>query len=337
MKHFTVEKVKNLYAAGLLHGRMAGVLIRHWFDGKEMTQLDYFAGNKGKIAFNRYIRDNSDRFPDLVDEMRGIAEGARVPLRMVWVANLRTELRNLCKRSYDELNCTTVCVADPEMNLKIAIHNEDTNVLVQPYLYLVTYRLPEVVMTGLVYPGMILGNSVTWSSRGFFLTENALYPDKVSEHGLGCKFVQRNAIENGLSVEDIVNKLGIGDQAVGANTNVFGINSDYYGVEVMRDEIDITKIVTTSSKGTAIFVHTNHYLNDLMRSQSRVADMSVKREERVLSTLEKKHTIGDLVRVMSTEPVCNEHTAYSFYFDMVRKRVVVYDPKEQMLKYMFEM
>lgn len=58
--------------------------LKKWIDEDE----------RGRKTFQRLVNDNEDAFPQYVEEMRGISDGAEVPMRYIWMVNLLQELSN---------------------------------------------------------------------------------------------------------------------------------------------------------------------------------------------------------------------------------------------------
>jgi hypothetical protein len=87
----------NLYEAGLDHGRQASKQIHLWLKTAEMTRLNNWTAHEGKTAFAKLQKSAlaNKGFEHLVSEMNGIADGAGVPKRMIWLTNLLYDLENI--------------------------------------------------------------------------------------------------------------------------------------------------------------------------------------------------------------------------------------------------
>ena len=64
-------------------------MIRGWLAAPEMVSLAAYAATPlGNASFAQLRARNARAYPLLVDEMRGIAEGAGVALRSIWLCNV---------------------------------------------------------------------------------------------------------------------------------------------------------------------------------------------------------------------------------------------------------
>ena len=84
-------RARSLYDAGYQVGVVAKARIHQWFQGEEMKALANFVKGEGNQTFASLRRDNAREFPELVEELKGMAHGAQVPLDWIWMANLVPE------------------------------------------------------------------------------------------------------------------------------------------------------------------------------------------------------------------------------------------------------
>ena len=77
-------EASNLYDAGFEVGRRTARRIRAYVQTDEMVELLNFVQTPtGAATFAALKRDNSKSFPDLVEEIKGVAHGARVSENIV--------------------------------------------------------------------------------------------------------------------------------------------------------------------------------------------------------------------------------------------------------------
>ena len=190
------------FDAGLQHGRLASALIQGWLATEEMRGLVRFVEGDGKDALANVMRDNTKFAPHLAEELRGIAEGAGVPLPHIWVANSINELESL-----QDANSTTARRAGHCSDLYAVPaggtaagfahgHNEDWPGPIRNFWYLlaVNATTPSHGLSscaGMIYPGGLPGWASTWNAHGIFLTQNSLFPATSRRRGLISAFVQR--------------------------------------------------------------------------------------------------------------------------------------------------
>jgi len=96
MKHLMISG--GPHETGLQHGRGAPELV-----AAAMQSEEYFAYSNGRpelrAAARRYEGNIAAMYPDLIDELHGIAEGAGAEYEDLLVYNLYCELRNLARES----------------------------------------------------------------------------------------------------------------------------------------------------------------------------------------------------------------------------------------------
>ena len=75
-----------------------------------MTKLKQFVTttDEGREAFLNLQRDNTLEFPEIVEEMKGISDGSKVPLDWIWMVNLLPELESFWPASSQEDHCTDI-------------------------------------------------------------------------------------------------------------------------------------------------------------------------------------------------------------------------------------
>ena len=116
----------SLYEAGLLQGRWAKERIQTWVDGEEMSQRYELLNTNETYAtlFAGLKRDNGAAYPHLVEELRGIADGAGLPLDKIWVANLLEELDSLLPRNKSAGHCSDFYGRSASGSTVLHGHNE---------------------------------------------------------------------------------------------------------------------------------------------------------------------------------------------------------------------
>lgn len=289
-------EASSLYDAGAAHGSLAKLRITGWLASKEMSALLNYSllSATGRPAFMALVERNSRAFPDLVDELRGIAHGAQVPLDHIWVANLITELEAIQGAQAGqreahgrEGHCSDIFALE-ELAGKSTIfhgHNEDWPGPIRNYVYLAAYRplagVSESIVprcAGLVYPGSLIGWATAWNGHGLYQTVNTLFPKTVSAGGLASAFVQRRALCGGgstlngklglapVNLDVVIASLGMGDWASGASVNLVGLKEQRaVNVEVHRKDLSVYKLgldrwrVLTETAGRANYSHFNKY------------------------------------------------------------------------------
>eukprot|EP00929_Paragymnodinium_shiwhaense_P029206 TRINITY_DN16796_c0_g1_i1.p1 TRINITY_DN16796_c0_g1~~TRINITY_DN16796_c0_g1_i1.p1 ORF type:complete len:425 (-),score=90.17 TRINITY_DN16796_c0_g1_i1:346-1593(-) len=264
----------SLRNAGFQQGQLAKERIRGWLASDEMAQLEAFTRTgAGKKAFEQMKSDNLAVFPEFVEELQGIAEGAGVDLEAIWRANLISELESLAG-THPVGHCSDI-YAISEHGFKGGFahgHNEDWPGDVNKFFYYVkltpnSSSADFSSCAGMAYPGALIGWAATWNSHGIYMTQNSVFPRQTLPSGLGSVFVQRKAICGGkhskpaTSLDDIVANLkSIGKPArpwsSGASINVVDLmNRQMANVEVHEQEVGVQ--IVTEEMGN--YSHFNMY------------------------------------------------------------------------------
>jgi hypothetical protein len=215
---FRIPPAASLYDAGLAHGRLAAPRITQYLATAELRALSAFAFGTaaGRAAFTQLAADNGAEFPEYAEEMRGIAAGANQTLDTVWMINLLQELENVnpsalpSRTARHEDHCSDFMAA-PSGGGLFHGHNEDWDDELRPLVYFVSYTPATTAagpanfsaVAGLCYPGMIIGNAVTFNARGVYYTQNALFPTASLGRGLAMNFVQRRALDRAASLQQL--------------------------------------------------------------------------------------------------------------------------------------
>jgi hypothetical protein len=240
----------TLADAGYQHGKLARQKIETWFNTSEMQGLFAFVEDSalGKQALASMKHDNTARFPQYVEELEGIARGAAVPADRVWVANLIMELEAIMPANSAPTNghCSDIYGTTSKGKV-VHGHNEDWSKDVSPLWYFLSIEptVPNAfsAVAGLAYPGTLLGYAPTWSKRGIYSTQNSLFPKQARARGLGCVFVQRDAMDHAVDIPSFVARLATAGWADTASMNIIDVNVQRMAnVELYEDDMSVRYI-----------------------------------------------------------------------------------------------
>jgi isopenicillin-N N-acyltransferase-like protein len=193
-------------------------------------------------AFDRYC-------PHLLDEMRGLAEGAGVTLEEAMACNIRSELRHAPQ------GCTTYVIGHQASAKReiTAGQNADLgpeNIALGYVLHLQPQGKPEVLIW--TFGGMLGYHGM--NSAGVAHFENALGGGPASRFGISHYPVERMMLEcNRLDqIFDLLRKMPLQYNAnyvlCDGQGNIADVEATTEGPEILRDG------------GNGYLVHTNHYL-----------------------------------------------------------------------------
>mmetsp|Transcript_13944 Transcript_13944/g.30355 ORF Transcript_13944/g.30355 Transcript_13944/m.30355 type:complete len:406 (+) Transcript_13944:46-1263(+) len=258
----------SLRDAGLQIGKSAATRIQGWFETDEMKGFRNFALGDGKDAFEAMKKANKDAFPQIADEIEGIAEGANVSVDDVWLANMLEELGNLRTRRgehIDNTHCSDV-YAISEKGYKGGFaqgHNEDWSDAVKPFWYFVElHPAPGAdfeFCAGHAYPAGLVGWATTWNSHGMYLTQNAVSPYNSTPGGLVSAFIQKEAIcgeAGSKGLNGVIKSLTSRPWSEGASVNLVDLKAKRMAnVELYEGEFAVTEV--TEKMGN--YSHFNMY------------------------------------------------------------------------------
>ena len=319
------------YDAGLQHGVIAADRIFGWLASLEMqTLLDFASHGAGAAALKQMMADNTAAYPHLADEVRGISDGAKIPLHDAWVATLINELEALMpdrplQRDRSPGHCSDVYAVDGAGNFSEG-HNEDWPGPVHDfYYYLAITGTGEPnspgSCAGLIYPGALAGWAPSWNAHGVYLTQNSLFPNVSVPRGLGSAFVQRDALcgaSGARGLDGVVKALSRGGWSSGASVNLVDLKARRMAsFEAHVDEHAVREVPTTA--GPANQTHVNRYKwMDVAQDGSHAAS-SLHRQAR-FDALPAPRGREDVARLLSDEgddayPVFREMTLASLVLD----------------------
>ncbi len=246
----------------------------------------------------KYLPYGEEAFPDFVEELRGVAEGAGVPFLEAWTVNCYEALVH----TEQSWGCTCVAVRDDlTAGGHVLIgHNEDWHSRDRDHVYLVQSRPDDgVPFIGLTY-GPLLVN-VGMNAAGIGVAINSVFPAdvRVGVPRVLCSRSILAAQTIGQAIRACMPPLRAG----GYNYLLADQNGEVYNVETAAAAHDILY----GEEGWA--AHANHYLSSKMRkleTPGRYAGSHVRfnRARRLL-----KAQLGS-VSVESLQGLLRDHVNY---------------------------
>eukprot|EP00929_Paragymnodinium_shiwhaense_P013292 TRINITY_DN121158_c0_g1_i1.p1 TRINITY_DN121158_c0_g1~~TRINITY_DN121158_c0_g1_i1.p1 ORF type:complete len:447 (+),score=74.68 TRINITY_DN121158_c0_g1_i1:126-1466(+) len=282
----------GLRAAGFMHGQLARERIHGWFATSEMRRIfEYVRSDEGREAFRALKEDNAREFPEYVEEMEGLAEGAGVTLDSVWCGNLLNELGSLMseKKEHDKNNmhCSDFfAVADGGYDEGFAEgHNEDWSDVLRKFIYYVSYEFDQAAPSpvakagrqfgscaGLGYPAHIPGSTPSWNAFGLYASVNQLTPLHPRPGGLALALLKRRALCESSTLESFVKALTVPGWSSGVSANFVDLHSKrMFNIETYEDRHSIMEV--TASMGN--YSHFNEYRHLQTASGGSIDDPTI--------------------------------------------------------------
>ncbi len=227
----------------------AHVLIDQSYDQLELTW------DGARIQARKYLPFAEERYPQYVDEMRGIAEGANLAFDDIMVLNameaVTTDALHLTR-------CTSLAVneqrtADGHI---LAAHNEDWVPEDEDDVFVVSAKpKDEPPFLAMTYGGLL--PNVGINAYGIAQLIDSVYP---SDSRIGIpRLVVSRAVLASRRISGAIKRTLIPHRAAGYNHLIIHESGEMYSIEVSARRFDI-------HHGTdGYLVHTNHYLSSYMK------------------------------------------------------------------------
>lgn len=240
IKHFEVSG--NYYECGFQIGQALKKVIQKRLD-RLVTKEIFSIWEKDLPKVEEVCQS---RFPNLISEIQGVADGAEVDFKRVLLLNCE-ELR------YSEKGCTTIAeVSSKEISLT---HNEDTGAEIGDHIedcILITYNLPNLTFTSFLYAGELPGSAYNWNNLGLYFSVNYLdpldpipYPDRIPRDFTARALIEARDLEEALKI------LGTTSDASGYHYYI-GKGDEIISVEQNLDKLSVLNV-------TGVIAHSNHY------------------------------------------------------------------------------
>ncbi len=222
----------SIYQAGLRLGEHAADLIHAFLKDETIKSLlDYTSELDGELLLHAQIASCTRCFPQLSEEVRGIAEGANVAESVIWSLSFMSEILAHAKCQKAE-HCSDVIVRNAE-GCVVHGHTEDWNASWKELMYWVVYAPHDGAsfkpIGGLVYPGQAIGFAITFTST-LWTTQNSLHPKCFDSEGTPIVAAVRIAL-NEDQYDAAVSKLCSARVTLGACIQVVGHGGDTCSIE----------------------------------------------------------------------------------------------------------
>lgn len=227
----------------------ARLLIEQSYDELELTW------EGAKIQARKYLPFVEERYPQYVEEMRGIAQGANVEFADVMALNtmeaVTTDALHLTR-------CTSFCVnerrtADGHV---LAAHNEDWIPEDEDDVFVVQAKpADEPPFLAMTYGGLL--PNVGLNAYGIAQLIDSVYP---SDSRIGIpRLVVSRAVLAARRISGAIGRTLVPHRAAGYNHVIIHESGEMFSIEVSATRFEILH-------GTdGYLVHTNHYLSDGMK------------------------------------------------------------------------
>lgn len=308
MKQFPIVKASGShYEVGVAIGKQMHDAIENVLaNSRKIFTKDFL----DRLRESKLFQEQTTRyFPQYMDELRGIAEGADVSFDELFLSNNR-EVADFDPFIIDPNHCTIIGI--PHQNGYLLGHNEDWDASSLSLLYILDAMIGGTKIFGLNYANNIIGDSVAVNGYGLVQAVNELWHQD-AQLGVPKNFIAR-AILDCKTLEETEALMKRVPRAAGFN-HVLVYGKRLWNIESSAKEYAIEKVKLEK------YLHTNHYVTELKRID-RGNPESEKRYVKVSGRLDDVNSVEDIKQLLSDRndpPVCRDSTIGSVIFDMPNK------------------
>lgn len=227
----------------------ARVLIDSAYNSLELTW------DGAKIQSRKYLPFAEERYPQYVDEMRGMAEGANVPFVDVVVLNV---MEAVTMDALHLTRCTSLAVNDERTadGHVLAAHNEDWIPEDEADVLVISAKPDkEPPFLAMTYGGLL--SNVGFNAYGIAQLIDSVYPGD-SRIGIPRLVVAR-AVLASRRISGAIGRTLVPHRAAGYNHLLIHESGEIYSVEASARKFEILYAED------GYMVHTNHYIDAQMK------------------------------------------------------------------------
>ena len=284
---FSTCTSSSSFDCGVQIGRGQRTRIREALKTQHGSSLIAFvATTPGAALYQDYLSLHEQVYPHLVDEVRGLANGAGVEFQHLMALNLEFELMskgNVSNEGYVK-GCSDFHLVKGA-NIRGWGHNEDGNARDNDLFYFVSANISANISNmssssttttssslsssyfSFTYAGRLSGWAWSYNTFGLVFTVNGLFVLPDTKLGLGINFVARDLLDS-TSVDNLIVRAQRSGQDGGSHFNVGNIFQDgidnqlQLSIETGFAGTTIQEIDGTSMDGIADwYAHFNAYLH----------------------------------------------------------------------------
>ncbi len=212
------------------------------------TESDDNRWTKASEMANRYLPHALSFFPDMIEELKGISEGAVVSFDDVWLLNCWEEVFS----DFRIASCSNLAVGSNQTgnNHVLLAHNEDWLSVDSNHIYILrTQPLDSPAFISVSY-GALLAN-IGFNEHGIGVAINSVYHQ---DFNISVpRIVYSRAVLSARTIDEAVNSCIFENRSGGYNFTLAGAEGDLYCVECSAAEYELI----SGDKGW--IAHTNHY------------------------------------------------------------------------------
>ena len=285
-----------------------------------------------QIQAQKYLPYAEERYPQYVEELRGISEGSNANFTDILVVNA---LEGVTTDALHLTKCTSMAVNQERTSNRhvLAAHNEDWLPDDEPDVFLVKAKPEnEPAFLAMTYGGLL--PNIGFNEFGIAQCCDTVYP-RDCRIGIPRIIVSRAVLAAELPSEAIRATV-VPHRSAGYNHLLVHESGEIYNVEVSAKQV----AVLYGEDG--YLVHTNHYLDPMMRNVEEGSDELISTRVRYFRALRllkqnNRHTISSLQNILrdhinnpdgicnhdfsNSQPMDREKTIVSLIMDLTERKM----------------
>ena len=277
------------------------------------TRADFARSNDERVVerIGAYVTATEQVVPEIVEELRGTAQGSGVSFAELFVMNATAELNQEVGR-FEECTVVGITQAGTADGTVLLAHNEDALAGWAGLTYLIRAEPKNApAFAAFTYAGLLLHQGV--NAAGLGSVGNALYA-RDARPGIPKLFLYRRAIAQ-RTIEDAIRTVTDERRAFGNNHLFANAEGDIYDVEVSGCHWAL------HHAGNSFLAHANHFVSPTLTHLDQQEDLlnsrlRQQRVERLVDAAWGTHTAECLRAIMADhanypKSVCKHHTPES--------------------------
>ncbi|XP_065180844.1 beta-alanyl-dopamine/carcinine hydrolase-like [Sycon ciliatum] len=279
-------------------------IIQAYHKSESSSELHEFAkSSTGQAHLNRW-KDAVERYPNVVAEMKGIADGSGIDYEEVFLYNCAFEIGIILRKLDSLTSCSDLLVQLP--NMVLDGHNEDGAGCAMNTSYLINAQITgndgtvEEDFAAFAYAGILPGNAFSFNQHGLSFAANAVFEKHLRENGAALpRSVIGRLLISVKTVDELLDKLqgteGQSESPIWQSVSSFSLNiGDRVNAKVMNIELSTRGISkTTTDNG---FLH--HFNMFIHTPAPQYMDVSSMRRTAALYSLDGPTDVNSTLRIL---------------------------------------
>jgi hypothetical protein len=285
------------------------------------TLLPFYESERGKGMVEMWIAATRGRFPEVAQELDGMADGIGWPRVYSWLVNMQEEIESFSDSQSSSSSSSRDHCSDVVVNygpgFRLHGHNEDGDRAVAKYAFFLNATVNGTSLFYYMYPGQIAGTAFGFgrskSSLFFSQSENSMYPSKVGAvpraGDVPVNMLARAALYAG-SPSEAAAIVSAVSTSWGMNLNFMAAGDDEaLDVEVGPGSLRAVKVINTRPGNLPENAHFNEY--KWMLSDTQETDPSSEQRAKRVTELGVPVSVQQMITTLGDD----HNKAYPIYRD----------------------